>query len=272
MRAIETQKPEAERICNDPYARDLIGAGPSYYISKWIIDVGIYDRMAPGATTFIVGRERYIDDFLKSSLKEGLDQIVILGAGLDTRAYRIPGIEKTKVFEVDHPASQETKLTRLKKVIPSLPPHVTFIPIDFNTQSLAECLLKGGYDERGKTLFIWQGVVYFLTTEAVDNTLTFIADHSGPGSAVIFDYFYADVLRDPNRNDIKMMRRAARMTGEEYMFGIERGEAEAFLTQRGFTEVHDMPVENFKQLYLTGPNAKRTTPTGLGIVSAKVAR
>lgn len=270
LRAIEAQKPDAERVCYDPYARTLIPGGISYTLSKLVVDSGLYDRMSPGAVSFVVGRERYIDDFLKTRLTEGLDQIVILGAGFDTRAYRIAGMEKTRVFEIDQAATQEVKLTRLKKVIDPLPANVTFLPVDFNTQSLGERLQSAGYNEQGKTLFIWQGVTYFLTAEGVDSTLDFIANHAGPGSAVIFDYFYNEVLRDPRRNDVKMMRRAARMTGEEYLFGIDEGQIEPFLTQRGFCDVRNVTFADLKPVYFTGPNAKRVMPTGLAIVSARV--
>ena len=174
MRAIEAQKPENERICYDPYASALIPRGFLNYLFKLIIDSSLYDRLAPGAKSFVVGRERFIDDFLKFSLAEGLDQVVILGAGFDTRAYRIAGIEKTQVFEIDHPDTQAVKLDRLKKVIDPLPAYVTFIPVDFNTQQLGERLLESGYNEQSKTLFIWQGVTYFLTSGGVETTLAFI--------------------------------------------------------------------------------------------------
>ena len=269
VRAIEAQRPEAERICYDPYARAFI-PGISFSLSKLVIDSGIYERMVPGATAFVTARERYIDDFLIACLSEGLDQVVILGAGFDTRAYRIAGIEKTRVFEIDHPATQAVKLKRLKKVIDPLPGHVTFIPVDFNTQTLGERLLSSGYNEQGKTLFIWQGVTYFLTAEGVDSTLAFIANHSGPGSAVIFDYFYNETLRDTSRSDVKMMRRAARLTGEEYLFGIDEGQIEPFLTQRGFRDVRNVALEDLKRLYFTGPNAGRVVPEGIAIVSARV--
>src|SRR5215211_3861401 len=142
VRAIEASRPPDKRICYDPIARALVNP-IMVFVSKLVIDSGIYDRFfAPGvgAIEFITARERYIDDFLKASLVEGLDQVVILGAGFDTRAYRIAGIEKTRVFEIDHPATQEVKLERLKKVIDPLPTYVTFLPVDFNTQMLGERL------------------------------------------------------------------------------------------------------------------------------------
>ncbi len=269
FRAIESTKPEDRRICYDPFARAFIPT-VSYILVKLIVDSGLYERMGPGAVGFIVVRERYIDDYLKSTLAEGLDQVVLLGAGLDTRAYRIPGIEKTRVFEIDYPATQQTKQNGLKKVINPLPEYVTFVPMDFNTQSLEERLPGSGYDEQAKTLFIWQGVTYFLEAKGVDSTLAFIANHSGPGSAVIFDYMYNEIFQDPNNSYGKALKRASRMSGEEYMFGIDRGQEEAFLTQRGFQNVHNMTLEELKARYFTGPNAGRTVPGDIAIVSAVV--
>ncbi len=272
MRALEAQKPENVRICYDTYASALIPGGILNSLFKLIIDSSLYDRLAPGAKSFVVGREWFIDDFLKSSLAEGLDQVVILGAGFDTRALRIAGIEKTRVFEIDHPDTQSVKLDRLKKVVNPLPAYVTFIPVDFNTQQLGERLLESSYNERGKTLFIWQGVTYFLTKEGVDTTLAFIANHSGPGSAVIFDYFYNETLRDPHRADVKMMQRTAKLMGEAYMFGVDRGQIEPFLSQRGFRDIRNTNLEDIKRLYFTGPNAGRMMATGIAIVSARVSK
>jgi methyltransferase (TIGR00027 family) len=270
LRAMEALRPEAERICYDPYARAFVTGGIGFYLSKWIIDSGLYERMAPGATGFVFVRERYIDDFLKAALTEGLDQVVILGAGFDTRAYRIAGMEKTRVFEVDHPATQAVKLIGLKKIFNPIPNYVTFLPVDFNTQSLGERLLSNGYDEKAKTVFIWQGVTYFLTAEGVHSTLGFIANHSGVGSAVIFDYFYNETLHDPKSSYAKALRSSAQMTGEEYMFGIDRGQVESFLTQRGFRDVCNLTLEDLKQRYFTGPNAGRAVAQGIAIVSARV--
>jgi len=272
LRSIESERPEGERICYDPYARAMENKGVGPCISKLIIQSGLYERMAPGATSFVAGRERYIDDYLIAELRDGLDQVVNLGAGFDTRAYRIPGIEKTRVFEIDQPATQEMKRARLKKVIDPLPPHVTFVPVDFNTQKLGERLLASGYSEHRKTLFIWQGVTYFLTQEGVDGTLAFIANHSGAGSSVIFDYFYNEALHDTTRMDLKMMRRAARLTGEEYLFGIDEGKVEAFLVERGFKDVRSVTIADLKPVYFTGVNAKRSMPKGLAIASANVEK
>ncbi|MFL0195064.1 class I SAM-dependent methyltransferase [Clostridium sp. WILCCON 0269] len=270
MRALEAQKPENERICYDPYAYAFVPDGILYSFFKKIINSNIYDCLAPGAKEFVVGRERYIDDFLISVLDEGLEQVVILGAGFDTRAYRIPGIEKTRVFEIDHPATQKVKLQRLRKVIDPLPEYVTFTSVDFNTQQLGERLQSSSYNKKGKTLFIWQGVTYFLTKEGVDSTLAFIANHSGPGSAVIFDYFYNETLHDTHSIEVKMMQRTARMAGEGYLFGVDQGQIEQFLIQRGFHDILNTELKDIKQLYFTGPNAGHKIAEGIAVVSARV--
>ena len=273
MRAIEMRMPEADRIVSDPYASALVPGGIMFTMSMWIIESGLYEHIAPGAIGVIIGRERYIDDYLKAHLSESLDQIVILGAGFDTRAYRIPGIERTRVFEIDQPATQSIKLERLKKVIDPLPANVTFVPADLNTQQLGEVLESSGYNKQGKTMFIWQGVTYILTPEGIDGTLAFIAEHSGSDSNVIFDYIYNEVLHDTTQGYGKVLARAGKMSGEPYVFGIDKGQVGHFLAQRGFCDVIDMPLENLKSNYFTGPNAGRAIDTGhIAIASAKVCR
>lgn len=153
VRAIEASKPEGKRICYDPIARSMV-PGYKFFLSKLIIDSGLYGRFFPGAIEFITARERYIDDFLKAALSEGLNQVVILGAGFDTRAYRIAGIKKMRVSEVDHPATQEFKLKRLKKVIDPLHDHITFVPVDFNIKhSASACPLAATTSKERRCLF-----------------------------------------------------------------------------------------------------------------------
>ncbi len=268
IRAIEWSRPSDRRICYDPIAGSLVSP-VSVFFAKLVIDSGLYDRIStPGAVEFIVSRERYIDDFLKTCLAEGFEQVVILGAGFDTRAYRTSGIEKVRVFEVDHPATQSVKLKRLKKVVDPLPANVVFIPVDLDTQSLAECLFAKGYDERVKTLFIWQGVTMYLTAEGIDSTLSFIATRSGPGSAAIFDYFYDETLRDMRMDSAK---RITRTIGENIVFGIDEGQIESFLTSRGFRDMRNADAEELERLYMNGPDAGGMIAKGAAIASATVS-
>lgn len=268
MRAIETSRPEGERICYDPIARSLV-SGIKFFFSKLTIDSGLYAYFNPGTIEFIITRERYIDDFLRTGLRDGFYQVVILGAGFDTRPYRIAGIEKTRVFEVDHPSTQAEKLKRLNKVIDPLPGHVTFVPVDFNTQALAERLFASGYNAQVKTMFIWQGVTMYLTREGVDSTLAFIANHSGADSTVIFDYFYNETLYNLK---MKTTRWILRLIGERMIFGIDEGQIGSFLTRRGFCDIGNADAEVLKRRYLTGSNAGRAISKGIAIASARVSR
>lgn len=270
LRAVEAQKPEGERICYDPLARAFVN-GFSFFVTRLVIGSGIYERVSPGILGFIMARERFIDDFLKAELDEGLDQVVILGAGFDTRAYRIPGMGRVSVFEVDHPATQKAKIARLKKVIDPLPAHVKLVPVDLDTRPLTEGLTMSGYNEQARTLFIWQGVTVYLSPESIDSTLAFVVQHSRPGSAIIFDYFYSETLRDTSRPEVMTMHRTSRATGEGYLFGIDRGRADEFLAKRGFQDICNTESEELKRLYFSSRDRRAILP-GVAIASARVDR
>jgi methyltransferase (TIGR00027 family) len=270
-RAIESEKQESERICFDPYARRF-APGWLYSITALFVKIGYTELRGPGVMGFIAARERYIDDVLQGFLEGGLQQLVILGAGLDSRAYRFDGLkDRVKVFEVDHPATQADKLAKLKAFFGMIPAFVVYVPVDFKTQTLEERLPEAGYDPNLKTLFIWQGVTMYLTPEAVDNTLRFVVQHSAPGSAIVFDYLYRLVLDGVQKHgEVSNMRRYRFMTGEGLTFGIEEGMVESFLEKRGFRLVRDMDANGLRQAYCNGKNVGRKIASGYGIVVAEV--
>ncbi len=265
-RAVESEKPEDERICYDPYARSFASSW-LYPLTRLFIDIGYAERRGPGVLGFLIARERYIDDALIANLETGLQQVVILGAGFDSRAYRIEGLKGgVKVFEVDHPATQQDKLERLRKIFGKIPEHVTYVPVDFNTQRLEERLPESGYQSGLKTFFIWQGVSMYLTPEAVDATLAFVVHSSSPGSGIVFDYLYQSILDGAQKHgEISGMRRYRFMTGEGLTFGIPEGTVERFLKERGFSQVRDVNSADLKQAYFTGKNARRKVVSGYGI-------
>ena len=265
-RAVESEKPAGERICYDPYARLLV---PNWMFRFFglFIKSGYAERRGPGVNGFLVARDRYIDDVLQCFLEDGLQQLVILGAGYDSRPYRFDLRGQVKTFEVDHPATQEDKLRKLQSIFGKLPAQVTYVSIDFNTQTLAGRLSQSGFDPALKTLFIWQGVSMYLTAKAVDSTLSFVVNHSLPGSAIVFDYIYQDVLAGVQRHsEVSGMRRYRFMTGEGLTFGIPEGAGEAFLKARGFRQVKDANVAYLRAAYFRGKNAGRKVADGYGIV------
>jgi methyltransferase (TIGR00027 family) len=269
MRALESEKPTGQRICYDPFARQLTTAG-IYFLSKLFAGYG--ERRAPGAQGFIVCRCRYFDDYLQRCLTSGAKQVVILGAGLDSRAYRGEILQRAiRTFEVDHPATQASKIKRLNRVLGQIPAHVTHVPIDFNHETLDK-LLACGFDRSLKTLFIWEGVTYYLQPEAVDATLAWVRANALPGSTIIFDYMFQSALTAAHqRGEVKRMQRYRHLTGEGLVFGLEQGHIETFLTDRGFTHVVNAIAEDLERLYCAGTNQGRTVAGIYAIVYAQVA-
>ena len=266
-RALESSLPAGERVCCDPLARQMIST-PFYLFCKLFAGYG--EARAPGLLGFIAARTRFIDDYLQGCLAGGLEQLVILGAGLDSRAYRFEQLKERQVFEVDHPATQQGKIEKVKKILGDLPRHVVYAPIDFNQKTLHK-LLDLGYDEQRQTLFIWEGVTYYLAAEAVDNTLAFVSAHSGQGSSIIFDYVYASALTAAHkRGEVARIQRYRRFTGEGLVFGIEEGKVEEFLSRRGYTHITNTASQDLKQAYFTGVHQNRPVASIYAIVHARV--
>lgn len=269
-RGVESEKPAGERICYDPFARQFV-PGWLYSVLGFFIKSGYTEMRGPGVNGFLIARERYIDDVLADYLNDGLQQLVILGAGFDSRPYRFDLAGQVKTFEVDHPVTQAEKIARLKKIFGSLPEHVRFIPIDFTIQKLADRLLSSDYDPGLKTLFIWQGVTMYLTSEAVDATLSFVVNHAASGSGIVFDYLYQAALDGTQKQiEVRNMRRYHFLTGEGLTFGIPEGYVEGFLLSRGFRDVLDVNAAYLRAAYFSGKNEKRKIVGGYGIVVGRV--
>jgi len=265
LRAIETEKPAGERICQDPLARNFIG---QWFYLQVKLFARFGERRSHGALTFVVCRYRYIDDYLRECLKTGTSQIVILGAGFDSRAYRSELIPmEVKTFEVDYPTTQASKTERVKKIFGAPPKNVVYVPVDFNLETLDK-LFTYGFDRSLKTLFIWEGVTLYLQEEAVDATLAWVHANAVPGSAVIFDYQDTSTLTHPHR----AYEVLDRLTGEKRVFGVEKGHIEPFLTHRGFTQVVNSNAEQLEHLYCTGSNRHRTVASYYSIVHAEVGQ
>ncbi len=266
-RAIEMERPVEERICNDSLAREFLSIW-FYAFMKRLTVTGYAQKRAAGDLGFIVARCRYMDDVLSEELDQGIQQLVILGAGYDSRAYRFDRLkEGVKVFEVDHPATQKNKLKKLERILGpgGLPDYVTFVPVDFTRQTLAVRLPEYGYSERLKTLFIWEGVTMYLDAPSVDSTLAFVASHSAPGSAIVFDYM-CEQPAPPKRDVIILLISFLRNLFKEVRsFKIEAGQIEPFLARHGFSQVRTVTASELKARYFTGKNASRKVTSDYAI-------
>jgi methyltransferase (TIGR00027 family) len=190
---------------------------------------------------FYVARSRYAEDQLALAVGRGVRQYVILGAGLDTFAYRNPYLEGAlRVFEVDHPATQAWKRARLEEADILVPADLIFTPVDFEEQCLADGLRNAGYDPSLSAFFSWLGVTPYLTTEAVMATLRFIA--SAPaGSGVVFDYTVSPSLLDPDQRLIfDTLVKRVDWVREPWQMFFEPAELKKDLLAMGFGHVEDI--------------------------------
>ena len=151
-----------------------------------------------------LARGRFCEDSLKTAVRTGVEQYVILGAGMDTFAFRnLEFLKKYKVFEVDHPLTQEDKKERINRAGLEIPNNLYFVPVDFSTDNLNDKLLNAGFDPKKKTFFSWLGVSYYLSLEQIEAMLDSLAELSAEGSSLVFDYadeglFTSDVKRVQN--------------------------------------------------------------------------
>jgi methyltransferase (TIGR00027 family) len=195
--------------------------------------------MMPGVNGAIVARIKFIDECVTNLIAEGLEQLVVIGAGYDTRSYRIQEVkENLKVFEVDHPPTQATKIEKVKEIFGALPNHVTFVPLIFGKHSLGEKLIEFGYNKKLKTLFIIEGLLMYIPSTAVEGLFAFIIQASGPGSSIVADYFDTTVVEGKSSlKEAIVLRRFVENEGSSLKFGIQAGKGEDFFKQFGFRQV-----------------------------------
>jgi len=207
----------------------------------------------PGIHEYVLARTKVMDAMFLEALEKVIPQIILLGAGYDTRAIRFADRNQgTKIIELDVPSTQEAKINVLKKKKISLPAELVFAPINFDREEIGDVLAKAGYQTLQRTLYLWEGVTMYLSAQAVDKTLAFIHDNSTAGSKVVFDYIYASVLRNENRyygerNAYDTVARA----GEGWTFGLEEGEVESFLAERRFELTAHYTSTDLEKLFLT---------------------
>jgi methyltransferase (TIGR00027 family) len=201
----------------------------------------------------VVWRSRYVEDELEKALQRGVAQHVILGAGLDSFAYRRREVvDVLRVFEVDHPATQHWKRARLHALGVEIPPNVTFVPIDFEQQTLREGLQAGGYRLEEPGVFSWLGVTPYLTEDAIFSTLRDAASLA-PGTEVIFEYVMLDSLVDEeNRQLAAEIKATVAARGEPALSLFEPVTLAARVKELGFAQVWDVGPEEANVRYFAG--------------------
>jgi methyltransferase (TIGR00027 family) len=218
-------------------------------IRNWVLK----NKIDPGAYEYMIARTTFFDDVVKQALRTNFPQIIFLGAGYDTRPYRFKElIQGTQIFELDAQPTQERKKETLRQAGVDIPEQVVFVPINFETDSLEDVLFGKGFNRDQKSLFVWEGVTYYLTAEAVDATLNFIRSNSSTGSYVCFDYasLSAEAFNDGGVQKIRQ-RMKSRYASEPTRFGITQGKLDSFLSERGYSVVDHLTANDMQLRYLT---------------------
>jgi methyltransferase (TIGR00027 family) len=226
---------EGGAIFSDPFAAKILDDE-----SRARLDEMAADPSLRPMRLFVAARSRFSEDTLAACVARGVRQVVVLGAGLDTFSLRNPHADQgVRVFEVDYPATQGWKRERLKQAGLAVPSSLTFAPIDFERQSLADGLMTAGFQADRPAFFQWLGVVPYLTGGAISATLDFIA--GVPESEVVFDY--AEPLENyPDERRANMMAVAARAAslGEPWLSLFDPVELSKMLGNKGFGVVEDL--------------------------------
>lgn len=255
FRALETTAAPARRLFEDPFAsaflplRFRLVVGLSRFPLAGAIIRAYIDRRWPGARTSAVARTRFIDDAAEAALNERIEQVMILGAGFDARAYRIAPMRRISVFEVDHPSTSARKRAVVEAALGSLPSLVRFIAVDFNSELWQSAITSSGYDLHRRTLFLWEGVTNYLTEGAVDGTLRWCAGATA-GSKVLFTYVHSRVLDEPAAFDgTERLFATLAAANERWTFGLDPSSLSSFLAQRGLVLEADVGASDYRARY-----------------------
>jgi len=250
-RAVGARNPDASMRNPDYLAEKFFGPEERAILGKFFppalqaLDMDFERAAAQGMG--MLGRTRFYDAMFLSAIQDGARQIVNLGAGLDTRAYRFQEkLRGIKTFELDFGPTQEYKKLRVREILGALPSHVVYVPIDFTKEELGKVLRKAGYRPEIKTFYIWEAVTRYLPEEAVSATLRFVAQNSVPGSTIAFDYYTE--RPSPARNE------SFKRMGETILLGFPVGRAKEFLSEQGLQMTLHLGPDEMTARYHTRPD------------------
>ncbi|MCI4325992.1 MAG: class I SAM-dependent methyltransferase [Thermoplasmata archaeon] len=245
------QRYDDPRVFDDPLATRILGAEGAEWVER--LKPVAHGTPLTGLRAWIVARSRYAEEQLAKARDRGVEQYVLLGAGLDTFAYRAPaGPRPLHVFEVDHPATQTWKRRRLEGGSIPVPSSVHFVPTNFESGRLLPDLIAGGFRKEEPAFFGWLGVTMYLTPPAIETTLDVLAT-SAPGGGVVVDYFDGSALTRPIERGVPgVFARQVAGSGEPFQSAFEPGELARALEERGFHDVEDLGAAEANARYFAG--------------------
>ncbi|MFT3825029.1 MAG: SAM-dependent methyltransferase [Chitinophagaceae bacterium] len=255
-RALETKHPADKRLFSDPYAIHFLEGSYRFaamvsvlpFARKLVHNIG--HKRIPGAFSSGIARTKYIDDLLQHTIEQGVQQVMILGAGFDTRGLRLQALQSIPVIEIDHPNTSRRKTSILKKQLKQLPANIVYCEIDFNKQSLDQLAATYNFNFSIPTTIIWEGVTNYLTAEAINKTFAFISRFA-KGSYAIFTYVHLDVLKNPASfyGAEKLLQDLASIE-ESWTFGFDPAELADYLKDFHLTLLSDSGANEYRNMYM----------------------
>jgi methyltransferase (TIGR00027 family) len=261
--AVEQYYPKTERVIEDSLALRMLplrakifaGSLRPRWMRDWIIDA--IEKSNPGIWGGQLCRKRYIDEKLVAAEK-AIEAVVNLGAGLDTRAYRLPSLSSLPVWEIDQRENVDLKAVRLRKACGKIPANVKLIPVDFDREDLGAELARQGYSQGKRTFFVWEGVTQYLTEQGVRATFDFLAK-AAQGSRLAFTYVRKDFLDGTTvYGSLNVYKRF--VATKVWLFGMTPEMCPEFLQGYGWGVIEDVGYDELAKRYLA-PTGRRLTST-----------
>ncbi|WP_028981596.1 class I SAM-dependent methyltransferase [Sporocytophaga myxococcoides] len=259
LRAATAKEEDILIQCEDYLAKFFIGFKYRLITSikpQWLLQK-IIEAMSPGSYCFAIIRTKFFDEILLKEISGDIEQVVILGAGYDTRGIRFKiHLKKIKVFEVDFPGTQRNKRKKLVHLPEEIPSNIHFIPLDFNERPFHEALMEAGFSKNKRTLFLWEGVSYYLPEKVVVQVLSFISQ-CAIGSSIVFDYATKDFVNgDHSTHGGKEIAKWLKKIKEPFLFGLNADEISSFLSKINLSVITDCGPEEQENMYLRNRKGK----------------
>jgi len=263
MRRAAHQFLDVPKVFDDPLALSILGQEAVAELRSSIEN--FQDSASRSLRAFVVARSRFAEEELARAVARGVSQYVILGAGLDTFAYRNSYAESAlRVFEVDYPATQLWKQRLLAEAGIAIPSSVTYVPVDFEHQTLVDGLAQAGFDSQKITFFSWLGVTPYLTRDSVMSTFAYIVS-TPAGGGVVFDYAVPrSSLNLIGRLAFDALARRVAAAGEPFQTFVDPHELAAELHRIGFRQVEDMDAREINSRYFKNRADGLAVRGGLG--------
>jgi methyltransferase (TIGR00027 family) len=272
--ALEQHFPDSTRIINDELACRILPFTARAGI--WLLErllsrdsiVSRVENKIPGMWSGFLCRKRFIDDKLAEAMGDKTQVMVNLGAGFDTRAYRLPALSGVPVWEVDQPENIKAKRLRLRKVLETIPAPVTLVEVDFDHEILSDVLTQHGYVVDMKTFFVWEAVTQYLPESSIRDTFDFLAE-ARPGSRLAFTYVCKDFIDGESTHGHEFLYEKMVLKDKSWLFGMDPSEVAGFLSGYGWHVLEHLGYEELAERYVKASRSDLLTTSLERIVYAE---